>query len=522
MTESRSGTVRDPASVPQGLIRVSGERMPPAGESRRGSGRPVQAVSAGEHAADRPVRYGTCAGREGGQHAQAAAAAELAAVQPVRNGSADGRGSGQSAPAVSGGERTSDQPVLIASLDIRAAGPRCRLLLGDLDGDGRMELLFVQPDERQDVRHIPHQVGALTAFDLDGRLRWQAGRPSRRAGGPGSDYPAQIVDFDGDGRLEVLCVMDGRLLALDGRSGRVKAGLPLPAPHAHDCIIPADLSGRGFSGEWLLKDRYRNVWAMDGSGRVLWHHEGNPGHYPWVYDFDGDGRDEVMAGYTLLDHDGRPLWTLAGLSEHADCIWVGDVNGDGEPEIAIGGSAVVLCDRHGRELWRHEGAVEPQHLAPGRFLPELKGLQIAGVDRIVREDDGRGRAGRDALFLLDAEGRLLWKEERRTPGWLTILEPLSGWTPDAPDFMLAYRRGGGLPPALYDGLGRTVCAFPLDGYAAFADLAGTGLTQVVLHDDETAAVFASRGVRLHAGPSAGPLPQPKRLSHSTLYPGGEA
>jgi len=409
----------------------------------------------------------------------------------------------------------------LLSLDIRAAGPRCRLLLGDLDGDGRMELVLVQPDNRQDVRYIPHQVGALTAFDLDGRLLWQVGRPSQDAGGPGSDYPAQIADCDGDGRLEALCVMDGRLLVLDGRSGRPKASLPLPAPHAHDCIIPADLGGRGYSGEWLLKDRYRNVWAVDLSGRVLWHHEGNPGHYPWVFDFDGDGRDEVMAGYTLLDHDGRPLWTCEGLTEHADCIWVGDVNGDGEPEIAIGGSAVVLCDRHGRELWRYEGAVEPQHLAIGRFRPELPDLQIAGVDRIVREDDGRGRTGRDALFLLDRAGRLLWKEERRTPGWLTIMEPLGGWTEDAPDYMLAYRRGGGVPPALYDGHGRVVAAFPLDGYAAHADLAGTGLTQVILYNDETVAVYGSREVRLHARPGAGPLPQPKRLSHSTLYPGGE-
>jgi hypothetical protein len=409
----------------------------------------------------------------------------------------------------------------LESLDIRAAGPRCRLLLGDLDGDGRMELVLAQPDCRQDVRCIPHQVGALTAFDLDGRLLWQVGRPSPDAGGPGSDYPAQIVDCDGDGRLEALCVMDGRLLVLDGRNGRSKASLPLPAPHAHDCIIPADLGGRGYSGEWLLKDRYRNVWAVDGSGRLLWHHEGNPGHYPWVFDVDGDGRDEVMAGYTLLDHDGRPLWTCEGLTEHADCIWVGDVNGDGEPEIAIGGSAVVLYDRHGRELWRYEGAVEPQHLAIGRFRPELPGLQIAGVDRIVREDDGRGRAGRDALFLLDSTGRLLWKEERRTPGWLTIMEPLRGWTEEAPDYMLAYRRGGGVLPALYDGHGRVVAAFPLDGYAAHADLAGTGLAQVVLYNDETAAVFARREVRLRARPGAGPLPQPKRLSHSTLYPGGE-
>ena len=40
---------------------------------------------------------------------------------------------------------------------------------------------------------------------------------------------------------------------------------------------------------------------------MLWTHEGNPGHFR-AYDLDGDGYDEVMAGYTSLDHDGTPLW----------------------------------------------------------------------------------------------------------------------------------------------------------------------------------------------------------------------
>lgn len=71
----------------------------------------------------------------------------------------------------------------LAGLDISAAGPRCKMLLGDLDGDGRAELLLVQPDNRQDVRYIPHQVQCLTT---------QSGRPSAVAdgnAGPGRRQP---------------------------------------------------------------------------------------------------------------------------------------------------------------------------------------------------------------------------------------------------------------------------------------------------------------------------------------------
>lgn len=412
--------------------------------------------------------------------------------------------------------------IKLAEIDISAAGPRCKLLLGDLNGDGKMELLLVQPDNRQDVRYIPHQVQCLTAFDLEGRLLWQRGTPNPEAGSQGSDYPAQIYDLDGDGRLEVLCVMDDRFQIIDGATGEKKETYELPDPHAHDCIMIANLSGGDRATDIILKDRYHKMWALDREFRLLWTHEGNPGHFPWVYDLNGDGKDEVMAGYDLLDSQGRLLWSCKDLEDHADCIWVGDVNGDGLPELVIGGSVTVMYDRSGKELWRHEGSVESQHIALGRFRSDLPGMQIAGLDRLVREDDGKGLKGKDALFLLDSEGREVWKEDRKTDGWLTIIETLRGWEQDAPDYILAYRRGGGVYPTLYDGRMNEVVRFPSDGYAVHADLLGMGTEQVVIYNDRTASIYSSRYADISETFGDGKqLPQPKRLYSSTLYPGGE-
>ncbi|MGG1516095.1 FG-GAP-like repeat-containing protein [Paenibacillus oryzisoli] len=413
------------------------------------------------------------------------------------------------------------EPYCLGAIDISAAGPRCKVLLGDINGDGRMEVVLVQPDDRQDVRYIPHYVQCVTAYDLDGKLLWQTGKPSLTAGRPGSDYPAQIADMDGDGRLEVVCVMDGRLVVLNGVNGEVKASHTLPHEHAHDCIILAKLTGTDYAGDVILKDRYHKLWAFDRSFNLLWTHEGNPGHYPWVYDYDGDGFDEVMAGYDMLDQDGTLLWSCRDLDDHADCIWVGDVNGDGEAELVIGGSVTVMYDCRGRELWRYAGSIESQHIALGRFLPGQPGLQVAGLDRLVREDDGKGLKGKDALFLLDSEGRELWKEDRQTDGWLTIIEPLRGWAEGAPDLILAYRRGGGVLPTLYDGEGQPVVSFPHEGYAVHADLVGSGLEQVLIYDDETLRIYASAPLDVRVAAGAAPLAQPKRLSHATLYPGGE-
>ena len=69
------------------------------------------------------------------------------------------------------------QPYLAGTVDIKAAGPRCKMLLGDLNGDGRIEIVMVQPDNRKDVRYLPHQVQCVTAFDMMGGMLWQTGTP---------------------------------------------------------------------------------------------------------------------------------------------------------------------------------------------------------------------------------------------------------------------------------------------------------------------------------------------------------
>ena len=274
---------------------------------------------------------------------------------------------------------------LIGTVEIAAAGGG-KGLLGDIDGDGRMELVIVQGNSGIDDRYVPHQVSCVTAYRLTGELLWQVGTPMEVPGNFGSDFPAQIYDWDGDGKLEILCVMEKRFCVLDGCTGALKQSHELPAPYAHDCILIANLSGGKRASDVILKDRYRHMWALNNRFELLWTHEGNIGHFPWVYDVDGDGYDEVMAGYDLLDHDGKVRWSCHDLDDHADCLWVGDVNGDGKLEIAVGGSVTCLYSADGEELWRYDGSIESQHIALGKFLPGEKGLQVAGLDRIRRGD----------------------------------------------------------------------------------------------------------------------------------------
>lgn len=406
----------------------------------------------------------------------------------------------------------------IGKIDVSESGIRSKMYVGDLTGDGRMDLLMVQPDGGIDNRYVPHQVQSMTAFDLDGNLLWRVGDPDSNPGGPGSDYPVQIYDIDGDGYNEVLCVMEKQFLILDGQTGETKKKYDLPHPEAHDCIIIANLTGGDRPQDIILKDRYHKLWAFDNTFNLLWSHDGNLGHFPWAFDFDEDGRDEMMAGYDFLDSDGHVLWSCQNLDEHADCIWVGKVNerlSDGY-QIVVGGSVTVMYDRHGQELWRYSGSIESQHVSLGNFRDDIPGLQVAGLDRMIRGDEN----GKDALFLLDSEGREIWKEDRQTKGWLTIIETIRNWDDHDLDYILAYRRGGGVNPTLYDGYMNPVVEFPVDGYVVHADLLNSGHEQILIYDGQSIHIFSHKPMTLSESKTH-PLPQNKRLYSSTLYPGGE-
>ncbi len=410
---------------------------------------------------------------------------------------------------------------LIGTIDITAAGGN-KGLLGDLDGDGRMELVMIQADGDIDDRYVPHQVTCLTAFRLDGQMMWQVGTPVEQPGGTGSDFPAQIYDIDGDGKLEVLCVMKKEFLILEGSTGKVKKTYQLPGEEAHDCIIIANLRGKEKPQDIILKDRYHKLWALDDEFNLLWTHEGNLGHFPWASDINGDGYDELMAGYDLLDHKGKLLWSCKDLEDHADCLWVGDVNGDGKPEWVIGGSVTCMYDRDGKELWRYEGSIEAQHVALGKFCKDLPGLQIAGLDRIRRGDGYKDQwDGKDGMFLLDCNGKELWKEDRSSKGWLTIVDTLSNWNGEGEDYILAYRRGGGVKPTLYNGDMEAVLVFGEDGYVLHGDLFGRGMEDVIVYTGKTAYIYSGTFYDLKQAPSGKAIPQTRRQYAATLYPGGE-
>src|SRR5262249_794834 len=241
--------------------------------------------------------------------------------------------------------RENPQPNLWKKFSTPRFGAGRSARFGDLDGDGQLEMLIAQNIPR--VSGDAHdQIRCLTAVTLDVKVLWQSGRPDPRNILLTNDLPVQIHDVDGDGQNEVVVIRDFKLQILEGKTGKIKrwAGMPAEEPAASgarapyqfengDSIALLNVSGNKQRHDILVKDRYKSFWIFNNNLQLLWRGKGQTGHFPYPFDVDGDGLDELLIGYSLWDHDGHQLWSHdEELQDHADAVFMGNLSGDPNAE----------------------------------------------------------------------------------------------------------------------------------------------------------------------------------------------
>lgn len=351
----------------------------------------------------------------------------------------------------------------------------------DVEGDGKMEYVgFLADVWRDDYTHI----AGLGVYDEDGREMWYQGHPRTSDRPMHSDVAYQIGDLNGDGMKEILYTQDFQMKMVHALTGEVIRSAPTPeAIRGCEDAFPrivgdsfhiCTLRGAGYGRDFLIKDRYCNIWAYTSDFERLWHRQLNTGHYPRAADINGDGRDEVMAGYSMLDAGGNTLWTVPNSDplrnyypgpEHADSLWIGKFKeGEDAPiEIAIAASdlGLNLLDVDGNLLAR-DLCGHAQSLGIAKFRRDLPGRQFLVVDFW-------GNMGIAVLF--DCCGnRLTTKEFDYFPEPIPVKWDLTGEA-------LFY--GGGLSTALIDGYMNPVVTIPRgEGMRpSFMDVDGDGLDE---------------------------------------------
>jgi outer membrane protein assembly factor BamB len=214
------------------------------------------------------------------------------------------------------------------------AGSWVQPRLVDLDGDGQNEML------------TGDHAGNLLALEADGRLLWE-----HDLGVDKQNYAALYVDFDGDGRREVLAsrsLPEVGLVILDPKTGEIRDEvegfgvhtLPLLGADVDD-DGRVDVFGRhaerGFCR--LTADRVLS-WCVELGPNV----DGDPSvadGQPIIDDLDLDGRYEVLVAFTngelhVVDaRTGKRRWMYkGGPRERHDAAPVPfDIDDDGLKEV---------------------------------------------------------------------------------------------------------------------------------------------------------------------------------------------
>ena len=371
------------------------------------------------------------------------------------------------------------------------------MVAGDVDGDGEAEIVSARNFNRNDVHHTV----SVVAQRLDGSILWTWGKPQDGDNRLGYDVACQIYDWDGDGQKEVVVATKEAIVEIDGKTGKEKRRFAIP-PDSSDCIVFCDLAGDGHASEILVKTRYTQVWAYDYDGNQLWSSK-LPGsyrtaHQPRPIDIDGDGKDEVVTGFSMLNADGSLRWALDKAdpafevgkdiySGHLDCARLLHRGATpAESSLAITfctGERLALINGEGRIRW----SVAGHHFESadvGKVCPDVPGPQI------VVDVDHRQR-GENPLWVFDQYGSPLGQIIADGSRHHLLID----WFGEGYESIMM-----ATPRALFDGRGNKVALFETPApegqregrrgwLCAKGDMTGDGVPDLLLSTNPGSAVY---------------------------------
>ena len=241
-----------------------------------------------------------------------------------------------------------------------------------------------------------------------------------------------------------------------------------------DAIRVADFKGLGYKSDFIIKDRYQNVLAYDYNFNLLWqYNHKNTGHFPYIYDFNNDGKDEMFVGYDMVDSDGNILFSLPMDSDHTDEIIYTRLNKNEEKKLilASGNEGMNIVNLDGT-IYKHNEIGHAQRISVAKYIEDLEGLQIMattfwGSDGIV--------------CIFDSKGNKLKQIEQRSNG--NVITPINYDGKHILAILNSSEDGG-----LINGNLDKVVKFPNDGHPTLCvesyDIDNDGIDEIICFDEK--------------------------------------
>jgi hypothetical protein len=230
-----------------------------------------------------------------------------------------------------------------------------RLRWADIDGSGK-KVVVNQPLTNAGVERPEDRAHTPMVFYRPGEWKRQAISDQDE----GVVHGIYIIDWDGDGRDEILSASFAGIhlykLGKDGNWSRteIAKGDPAPWPKSGSSDVAVGKLGkqRFLAAIEPWHGNQVSIYRED-AGKWQRHMIDDSiadGHTIWTADLNGDGRDEVIAGYRAkgvniyyADDAQGAQWSkvvLDAAMPAAACA-IADLNGDGRPDIACIGSATA-------------------------------------------------------------------------------------------------------------------------------------------------------------------------------------
>ena len=311
-------------------------------------------------------------------------------------------------------------------------------IFGDLDGDGVLDAVLRLDNGIREMSRdpgVPVELGAFTSY---GRSLWR--RPlvfHDHCFGSSSNVPVVVYDLNGDGKAEVVARLqegDAVFLAvLDGMTGRVLRKTPWTkmvsdfsksSTRIHMSIAyldgrsPAIITQTGLYENEVF-DAYsadlKKLWTFKSFGET----NGSGSHHIDIADVDGDGRDEVFDGTTLLNPDGTVRWSI--YREHPDIVAVKHILPGSKDrqvyyavESGVHAGACLVDAKTGKIIWKLNREDDPrwQHAHVGWASDIWEGSP--GFEMLTNRD---GHTAKDQV-LFSALGKILMNPF--PPGWRPV------------------------------------------------------------------------------------------------------